>query len=93
MLCCTISVASFPDSTPQLFAFIYGAIKSWGVESGDKATISGFLEWEGGGGNKENPPHTPLHSYYGNTNPPAPSPLTSTVGAVGLKEVPAVDGR
>ena len=32
------SLASFPDSTPQLFiAFIHSAIKSWGVESGNEA--------------------------------------------------------
>ena len=42
---CTICLASFPDSTPQLFialcikAFIHSAIKSWGVESGNEATI------------------------------------------------------
>ena len=29
-------LASFPDSTPQLF--IHSAIKRWGVESGNEAT-------------------------------------------------------
>ena len=35
-----VYVASFPDSTPKLFiapAFIHGAIKSLGVESGNEA--------------------------------------------------------
>ena len=38
----TASLASFPGSTPQLFIApcINGAIKSWGVESGNEATAS-----------------------------------------------------
>ena len=52
-------IASFPDSTPQLFitlcikAFIHSAIKSWGVESGNEAKGRGFStpcsRGEGGG--------------------------------------------
>ena len=43
---CGSSLASFPDSTPKLFiapcikAFIHGAIKSLGVESGNEASSS-----------------------------------------------------
>ena len=33
----TVSLASFPDSTPQLFIALCNAIKSWGVESGNEA--------------------------------------------------------
>ena len=32
-----MKVASFSDSTPQLFIAIHSVIKSWGVESGNEA--------------------------------------------------------
>ena len=45
--CCRL--ASFPDSTPQLVyraAFIHGAIKSWGVESGNVQYLD-LNRWDG----------------------------------------------
>ena len=38
---CALGIASFPDSTPQLFyRTVYkSVIKSWGVESGNEATL------------------------------------------------------
>ena len=41
---CVHVVALFPDSTPQIF-ITHGAIKSWGVESGNEAIhVVGFTK-------------------------------------------------
>ena len=51
-----VCVASFPDSTPQLFiapcinGAINGAIKSWGVESGNEARFAHVLDCKSGFG-------------------------------------------